>query len=183
MSESVMPRERGKLQSAEWADFDGRNLDVSGAKREIQMANSDGTGTPLLKNKNFGADVIRFGAGEGVAEHTHIGQHVLFVLRGAGIVKYDGVDNDLYPGKCYMVESWVPHAIYAGEEDSLVLLVVGDDHRGLDDPGRMELTDAGKEEVYAGGPGSRASEPSLTSQDVLAFAETAPIRTPDAYLN
>lgn len=134
------------LQTAEWADYTNGTFTVSGEERPIKMVNSDGTGTPLLKNGSLGADVIRFAAREGVAEHTHVGQHVLFVLRGAGVVKYDGVDNSLYPGKSYLVESWVPHAIYAGEDDSLVLLVVGDDHRALDDPGRMDLTAAGEQE-------------------------------------
>lgn len=163
-----------KLQTAEWAKFDGRNLDVSGEEREIKMLNSDGTGTPLLKNGALGADVIRFGAGEGVAEHTHIGQHVLFVLRGAGIVRYDGADNDLYPGKCYLVESWVPHAIYADKEDALVLLVVGDDHRGLDDPGRMELTEAGAAELQ-----DRVMP--VYPSDILRAAETTIPQGPDAY--
>jgi quercetin dioxygenase-like cupin family protein len=138
---------RGRaLQTAEWADFQNGNLLVDGGERPIQMLKSDGTGAPLLKNGDLGADIIRFGASEGVAEHTHVGQHVLFVLRGLGVVKYDGVDNSLYPGKCYLVESWVPHAIYADKEDALVLLVVGDDHRALDDPSRMDLTALGEQE-------------------------------------
>lgn len=139
------------LQTAEWADYQNGNFVVDGGRRPIQMANSDGTGTPLLKNGPLGADIIHFGASEGVAEHTHVGQHVLFVLRGLGVVKYDGADNSLFPGKCYLVDSWVPHAIYADKEDSLVLLVVGDDHRSLGDPTRMDLTAAGQNERLADG--------------------------------
>jgi quercetin dioxygenase-like cupin family protein len=139
------------LQTAEWAEYQNGNFVVDGGKRPIQMMNSDGTGTSLLKNGELGADIIRFGASEGVAEHTHIGQHVLFVLRGLGVVKYDGVDNSLYPGKGYLVESWVPHAIYADKDDDLVLLVVGDDHRALDDPSRMELTSLGEQERLSDG--------------------------------
>jgi quercetin dioxygenase-like cupin family protein len=137
MSEVI--RESHQLQTASWADFDGENLQIYDNEREIQMINSDGTGTPLLKSGEFGADVIRFGAGEGVAEHTHIGKHVLFVLKGQGFLTYDGVKNDLYPELGYLVESQISHAINAGENDALVLLVVGDDHRGLNDPERMEL--------------------------------------------
>lgn len=164
------------LQTAEWAEYDGQNFVVSGEEREIRMVNSDGTGTPLLKNGALGADVIRFGAGEGVAEHTHIGQHVLFVLRGAGIVKYDGVDNDLYPGKCYLVESWVPHAIYADKEDALVLLVVGDDHRGLNDPTRMDLTEVGAAELER-----QQQRTAVYPSDVIATAATLPMQGPEAY--
>jgi len=60
-------------------------------------------------------------------------------LRGKGIVQYDGVDYDLYPGLCYLVESNVPHAIFGGKNDSLVLLVCGDNHRALSDPTRLEV--------------------------------------------
>ena len=44
---SIPPRD---LQTAEWADFDGEALTVSGEEREIKMMDSDGTGSPLLKN-------------------------------------------------------------------------------------------------------------------------------------
>lgn len=174
MSELYKGRE---LQTAEWADYQNGNFVISGDKRPIQMANSDGTGQPLLKNGPLGADIIHFGPKEGVAEHTHVGQHVLFVLRGLGVVKYDGVDNSLYPGKCYLVDSWVPHAIYGGEEDSLVLLVVGDDHRSLGDPTRMDLTEAGKSErlpdgtmpVYSGDvlDALKGAGPAMPSQAYL----------------
>jgi len=166
MSELYKGRE---LQTAEWAGYENGNFVIDGNKRPIQMMNSDGTGSPLLKNGPLGADIIHFGAKEGVAEHTHVGQHVLFVLRGLGVVKYDGVDNSLYPGKAYLVESWAPHAIYAGEDDSLVLLVVGDDHRSLGDPARMDLTASGEQE--------RQSDGSLPvySGDVLDAIKAAPL--------
>lgn len=166
------------LQSAEWANFRNGELSVGGDRLPIKMANSDGTGLPLLKNGDFGTDLIRFGPNEGVAEHKHIGKHVLFVLRGLGIVKYDGIDNSLYPGKCYMVESFVPHAIYAGEDDSLVLLVVGDDHRGLADPTRMELTELGEQERLPDG-----TMPTYQSEILKALKETQDIKPGNAYLD
>lgn len=166
------------LQSAEWADFDNGNLSINGDRLPIQMASSDGTGLPLLKNGGFGTDLIRFGASEGVAEHKHIGQHFLFVLRGLGVVKYDGMDNSLYPGKCYMVESDVPHAIYADKDDSLVLLVVGDDHRGLADPARMELTELGELERLPDG-----TMPSYQGEILKALKETQDIKPGSAYID
>ena len=128
------------MKTAVWADYDltQEKLLVDPAKRPIQMKNSQGTGTPLIKNGHFGSDVIRFGPGEGVGNHTHVGQHILFVLRGNGRINYDGEDHALFPGLCYLVESMVPHAIFGGSDDSLVLLVVGDDHRPLGDSARME---------------------------------------------
>lgn len=164
------------LQTAEWADYQNGELVVDGGERPIQMKNSDGTGTALLKNGKLGADIIRFAANEGVAEHTHLGQHVLFVLRGKGIVKYDGVDNTLYPGKCYLVESWVPHAIYADKDDDLVLLVVGDDHRALDDPERMSLTTSGEQERLPDG-----SLPVYRSDVLEAIKNSGPVLPGEAY--
>lgn len=164
------------LQAAEWADYQNGRLSIDGSERPIKMQNSDGTGTPLLKNGKLGADVIRFAANEGVAEHTHIGQHVLFVLRGIGVVKYDGVDNSLYPGKGYLVESWVPHAIYADKEDDLVLLVVGDDHVSLNDPNRMNLTQTGEQERLPDG-----TLPIYGSDILDAIKESGSIKPGETY--
>ncbi len=91
------------------------------------MANSDGTARALLLYKKFGLDVIRFGAGKGVATHTHEGDHILLVLKGEGFVEYNGVDHGLHPGMAYMVPGSVPHAIKATSE--LVMLAIANDHR------------------------------------------------------
>lgn len=125
-----------EIQIALWADCDikGRII-VSGEERPIKMYNSDGTGSPLLALKGFGTDIIRFGAGEGVMNHTHEGDHILFVLKGTGIVEYNGVEHDLYPGLCYLIPGEVDHAIRAKED--LVLIAVGNNHRPLNSEERM----------------------------------------------
>ena len=127
-----------EIQISRWADLteDGA-ISVPSGVRPIQMCNSDGTGSPLVKSDKFGADVIRFGAGEGVTNHTHEGAHILFVIKGSGFVEYDGVDHVLEPGVCYLVPSMVDHAIKATTE--LVLIAVGNDHRALDSQDRLEL--------------------------------------------
>ena len=54
------------LQIAEWAKSDSEgNLNIDTGARPIPMANSDGTGHPLLSKNGFGADIIRFEAGRG----------------------------------------------------------------------------------------------------------------------
>lgn len=128
------------FQIAQWAtpDDDGA-LRVDGGVRAIQMANSDGTGSPLVKNNTFGADVIRFGPGEGVVNHTHVGAHILFVIKGDGVVEYEGVEHALRPGLCYMIPSMVRHAIRA--KSDLVLIAVGDDHRDLASVERMDVAE------------------------------------------
>lgn len=125
-----------EIQIAKWAeaDTDG-NLSVFGGVLPYKMCNSDGTGLPLLKYKDFGADIIRFAAGEGVMNHTHEGDHILIVIKGVGFVEYNGVDHDLEPGTCYLIPGYVDHAIKATTD--LVLIAVGNSHRPLDSEERM----------------------------------------------
>jgi mannose-6-phosphate isomerase-like protein (cupin superfamily) len=126
-----------KIQTAIWAVCDnGDKLVVKDDERSVQMYNSDGTGSPLLALNGFGADVIRFAAGKGVMNHTHIGDHILFVIKGRGIVEYNGVEYDLYPGICYLVPGSVNHAIRAIQ--NLVLIAVGNNHKPLESEERMK---------------------------------------------
>lgn len=85
--------------------------------------------------EGFGGDVIRFAANEGVGNHTHEGDHILLVLKGKGIVEFDGKDYDLYPGLAYFVPGSVNHAIRAHED--LVLIAIGNKHQPLDSEARM----------------------------------------------
>jgi quercetin dioxygenase-like cupin family protein len=124
------------LLTAKWADIDeSGKLQIDGNERPIKMRNSDGTGSPLFSFKGFGADIIRFAANEGVMNHTHEGDHILFVIKGTGIVEYNGVENPLYPGLSYLIPGQVDHAIRAKED--LVLIAVGNNHRPLDSKERM----------------------------------------------
>ena len=93
----------------------------------IQVVASDGTALPLVKDGSFGADVIRFSAGEGVNTHSHAGAHILFVIDGEGTVEYGDEDHPLRPGITYLVPEWQPHAIRA--KTDLLLLAVGNDHQ------------------------------------------------------
>ena len=126
-----------KLQTARFAAANENGLlEISGAKRAIAMHMSDGTGEPLVKHEDFGADIVHFSAGEGVMNHTHIGAHILFVLKGEGIVEYNGEENALYPGLCYLIPGNVDHAIRATTD--LVLIAVGNDHRPLASEERLD---------------------------------------------
>jgi mannose-6-phosphate isomerase-like protein (cupin superfamily) len=124
------------LAKAQFADLtaDGTLL-IDDGERPVRMKNSDGTGMPLLRYGEFGADVIRFRSGEGVQTHVHEGDHILFVLRGRGILTFAGEEHSLYPGLCYLVPGAVDHAILASE--NLVLIAVGNQHRPLDSFERM----------------------------------------------
>jgi quercetin dioxygenase-like cupin family protein len=125
-----------QLQTAKWADYDEfGTLIINGDERDIQMQNSDGTGDPLFSFNGFGADVIRFAANKGVMNHTHEGDHILFVIKGKGIVEYNGIEHPLYPGLSYLIPGEIDHAIRANED--LVLIAVGNNHRPLDSVERM----------------------------------------------
>lgn len=129
-------QKREDIQIAKWAEIGaGGTFAVSGGALPFKMCNSDGTGLPLLKHQDFGADIIRFGASEGVKNHIHDGDHILFVIKGEGFVEYDGVDYQLEPGTCYLIPGNVDHAIKATTE--LVLIAVGNQHRPLDSEERM----------------------------------------------
>lgn len=112
-------------------------LIVKSGKRPIQMVNSDATGGPLVACDGFGADVIRFGPAETVANHTHVGAHILFVIKGSGWVEYEGTNHELEAGMCYLIPSMANHAIKA--KDELVLIAVGNDHREVGCAERLEL--------------------------------------------
>lgn len=124
------------LQIGVWAQQQEDNtLRIDRSVRPIKMKNSDGTGEPLVLYERFGADVIRFSAGEGVQNHTHEGDHILFVLAGTGTLLFRGERHKLFPGLCYLVPGFVDHAIEA--ETDLVLIAVGNNHFPLDSEDRM----------------------------------------------
>ena len=125
------------IQISQWAEVteNGEILVPSGV-RPIQMCNSDGTGSPLLKDGLFGADIIRFPPKGGVMNHVHEGAHILIVIKGSGYVEYNGTDYELQPGVCYLIPGNVDHAIKASSE--LVMIAVGNDHRLLSSQDRMQ---------------------------------------------
>ena len=128
--------------SATFATLDagGRLAPSAGRVLPFEMHNSDGTGQPLVKHGKFGADLVRFKAGEGVGEHVHEGSHILFCLDGKGFVDYGPQPHRLSPGVCYLVPGLQPHAIRATTD--LLLIAVGDDHRPVDSPERLDMVDS-----------------------------------------
>ena len=133
-----------EFKKAKWADVTPTgNLKNFTGKLEFQMHNSDATGLPLVNHNMFGADIIRFGPGEKVKKHTHPGDHILFVLKGTGIVEYYDDKYQLSPGVVYLIPEYVPHAIYADdtETNELILLAVGNDHRPVNSKDRLVMID------------------------------------------
>ena len=123
------------LQQAIFWEFDGIRMVVAETERGTQMVNSMGTGDSLVQYNGFGADVIRFPAGGGVANHTHDGDHILFCIAGEGYVVYEGKPHKLSPGVCYFVLGLADHAIKA--DSDLVLIAVGNKHYPVGSSKRM----------------------------------------------
>jgi quercetin dioxygenase-like cupin family protein len=91
------------------------------------MHASDATAHRLVKRGDFGADMLRFPAGGCVPDHTHVGDHILYVLGGEGWVDYDGEPHKLEKGYIYLIPSMVRHGIRADTE--LTLIAIGNSHR------------------------------------------------------
>ncbi len=123
------------LIKAQFAEYNGRNLIIDERERSLKMINSFGTASPLFTYEGFGADIIRFSAGEGVQNHIHEGDHILFTLLGEGYVIYENVPHKLTPGVCYFVKGSAAHAIKA--VSNLVLIAVGNNHYPADSEKRM----------------------------------------------
>jgi quercetin dioxygenase-like cupin family protein len=136
-AENWVSSTQDEIQIAQFADLtESGFLTAKEGERPFKMCHSDGTGLPLLKLGKFGADVIRFAANEGVANHTHEGDHMLFVIKGTGFVEYNGTDHALHPGVCYLIPGHVDHAVKATTE--LVLIAVGNNHFPVDSEQRLE---------------------------------------------
>lgn len=125
-----------EIQFARWANISPLgHLVIDNKERERKMFLLNGTGTPLVAYKNFGADIIQFEANATIVNHTHKGDHILFVLSGTGFVEYNGVEHPLSPGISYLIPGNVNHAMRS--IDSLVLLSVSNEHRPLDSEERL----------------------------------------------
>lgn len=135
-----MNNQDDKILMKKWANIDkSGNLSITPEDFIVEMSNSDALAFPLIKHGAFGADIIKFGPGEKVDNHTHVGAHILFVIKGEGTVEYNQKPYDLTPGVCYLIPSMVPHAIKARADSELVLIAIGNDHRDADSMERMEL--------------------------------------------
>ena len=94
------------IQHAEFASVnpDGALTALFTGPQPVKMHISQGTARQLLYTdkglKPFGLDEIRFAPGEGVANHTHPGAHILLCIGGKGVLmmrhisRADGVTDE-----------------------------------------------------------------------------------------
>ena len=131
-------RPDGSLLLARWAEaISDHEFRVSTEERPHAMQATKATGEGLISNGHLGADIIRCAAGGGFAPHTHIGDHLLFVIAGEGTITYNGRIYPTHPGQAYFVEGAVPHAV--GAITDHVLISVGSPHRAVNAEDRQTL--------------------------------------------
>jgi quercetin dioxygenase-like cupin family protein len=104
----------------------------------VAMVASQGMGLPLVAVDKFGADILRFEPGHKTLMHTHPGDHILFVVKGAGFLIFDGEFYKLSAGDCYFVPGSVPHQVGATIAE-LLLLSVANNHRPVDSKERLNV--------------------------------------------
>ncbi|MFF2998210.1 cupin domain-containing protein [Streptomyces sp. NPDC057950] len=132
------------LLICDWADDLGaegkvQSLGIESVPGPTKVAKtSAATGRSLLSNGHLGADILHVPAGEGFAPHTHPGDHLLFVLAGEGTISVNGQIVPTGPGRAYMVDGSVVHAVGAITDHTI--LSIGTPHRALDSEDRQSLT-------------------------------------------
>lgn len=101
----------------------------------LSMYGSEAVGLPLVKKGCFGADILHFTKGQKTTKHTHLGNHILFVVEGSGYLIVEDKKEELITGTCYLIEGEKPHLV--GTNSEMYLLSVGDNHFSLDSQERL----------------------------------------------
>lgn len=89
----------------------------------------------------IGVDLIEMQPGAAFPLHVHPGDHILYVLNGAGCVHIDGVDHRLKEGDTVFIPAEYPHGVKTIEGYPLPFqfLAFGHPHKHLDATDRMLL--------------------------------------------
>lgn len=104
----------------------------------LPMIGSEATGLPLVKQGDFGADMLHFESSQKTSLHTHPGNHILFVVEGGGYLVFNEEKHDLVQGTCYLVPGESPHQVVAGGF-GMILLSIADKHCNVDSEERLRI--------------------------------------------
>ena len=120
----------------------------------IELVDEAGRGLPGIRGKigasirtaqgvELGADAIEMQPGSAFPLHVHEGDHVLYVIRGEGVVHVDGRDHRVREGDTITIAAEYPHGVRARNDGSspLLFLAVGHPHKHLSARDRMRLVD------------------------------------------
>ena len=111
---------------------DGQKIQGVAARRGVVEADTS-------IGLNIGTDMIQMMPGASFANHSHPGDHILYVLRGRGSLSVGGEVIPMARGSIYFVKAGVPHAMSADNDSWLRVLAIGFPHKEVDDPNRMKL--------------------------------------------
>jgi mannose-6-phosphate isomerase-like protein (cupin superfamily) len=75
-----------------------------------------------------------FPPGESVEPHRHVSMHeVFFIQRGTGSITVEGMEHEVGPGSCLLVEAGERHALRNTGDEPLLLLFFGLEEAAADD--------------------------------------------------
>ena len=94
------------------------NRDLSESALEVPLFDFAST------HHQLGARLVTIPANRAFARHTHPkAHHFIYVLRGTGVLEYDGAMYILKPGEYCVVCKGVVHKLGAGEDGLLAMIV------------------------------------------------------------
>ena len=103
-----------------------------------------GVACPTMEGVEIGADLIEMQPGSAFPLHIHPGQHILYIIRGEGIVHVDGVDHHIKEGDTIFIPAEYPHGVKTFETTTalpLTLLAIGYPHKDIEATDRMRIVD------------------------------------------
>jgi len=102
-----------------------------------------GVAAPAMDGPEIGADLIEMQPGSAFPLHTHPGEHILYVIQGAGLVHVDGLDHRVEVGDTIFIPAEYPHGVKSLPEatEPFLLLAVGYPHKDIAATDRMKVVE------------------------------------------
>jgi mannose-6-phosphate isomerase-like protein (cupin superfamily) len=97
-----------------------------------------GVRTEKPDGTHLGCDFIWLDPESGFPMHTHAGDHVLYVIRGAGFVHIDGRDIGAGMGDLIHIPAEYPHRVFTSGS-ALLIAAFGHPHKAIDSKDRMDF--------------------------------------------
>lgn len=101
---------------------------------------------PTTDGVGLGADLVEMQPGAAFPLHVHLGDHILYIISGEGLVHVDDADYPLREGDTVFIPAEYPHGVRVLDAATapLVFLAVGHPHRHVGARDRMRLSPRGR---------------------------------------
>jgi quercetin dioxygenase-like cupin family protein len=102
-----------------------------------------GAASMTVSGYEIGVDLIEMQPGAAFGLHVHPGDHILFVVKGAGCVHIDGINHRIREGDTIFIPAEYPHGVKTVEDckSQFQFLAFGHPHKHLEATDRMHLVD------------------------------------------